>query len=100
MASPGRPKGSPNKVTASIKEVYEKVFHELQLTEKHALLGWAKNNQTDFYRLIMHLIPKAIEANVTENKITRIEIVMADDRTNTPLGFAAETADSTTIQRH
>ena len=72
----GRPKGSPNKVTASIKEAYEKTFHALQTkqNDRHSLTNWAKKNETEFYKLATKLIPSEINAKV-ENTITQIEII-------------------------
>lgn len=43
----GRPKGSPNKVTANAKEAIEKAFEGLGGVD--ALMAWAKGNQDSFY---------------------------------------------------
>jgi len=51
----GRPKGSPNKVTASIKEAFKIAFDEMGGPE--ALIAWGRDNQTDFYKLVTKLIP-------------------------------------------
>jgi hypothetical protein len=53
----GRQKGTPNKVTASVKEVFANVFHSLQDDEQNCLAAWAKKNPTDFYKLASKLIP-------------------------------------------
>jgi hypothetical protein len=55
----GRAKGTPNKVTASVKEVFCNVFTELQADETNdcSLKKWAQKNPTEFYRIIAKLIP-------------------------------------------
>lgn len=63
----GRPKGSKNVFTKSIKDLFLDVFHELQLDDKAKLLNWAKENPTEFYRLISKMLPKEVEINENEN---------------------------------
>lgn len=58
---PGRPKGSKNKATASIKEAFREAFEELGGSE--ALVKWAlsdEKNKTEFYKLSTKLIPTEI----------------------------------------
>jgi hypothetical protein len=57
----GRPKGVQNKMTQSVKEVFNKVFDELQEDKEANLLTWGKNNPTDFYKLCSKLIPNAVD---------------------------------------
>ena len=59
---PGRPKGSLNKNTATMKQALIDVFNRLQ--DEHPGLGaypdmfeWAKDNKTEFYRHAMRLVP-------------------------------------------
>lgn len=54
-AGKGRPKGSPNRATASIKAAFHDAFE--QRGGVTALLAWAENNETEFYRLASKLIP-------------------------------------------
>jgi len=67
--SNGRPKGAKNKFTASAKEAFQIAFDELGGAKELAL--WAKNNQTEFYKLFSKLIPidvtsgnKALETGI------------------------------------
>lgn len=53
---PGRPPGSPNKTTASVKEALTIVFQERGGTR--ALLAWAAENQTEFYKLWGRMLPQ------------------------------------------
>lgn len=53
----GRPKGATNKTTRTVKEVFAKVFDELQDDPKANLKVWAKNNKTEFYKLSSKLLP-------------------------------------------
>lgn len=54
----GRQKGTPNKVTAVIRDAFREAF------EAHggvkALVKWAKGNETEFYKLCGRLIPSEV----------------------------------------
>ena len=52
---PGRPKGSPNKITAVAKEALELAFEELGGVEQ--LTAWARSHRGEFYKLFARLIP-------------------------------------------
>jgi hypothetical protein len=56
--SRGRPKGSPNKVTASIKAAFKEAFDEMGGAP--ALVKWGLANKTEFYKLVTKLIPTEI----------------------------------------
>lgn len=58
----GRKPGTPNKITRAFKEAVAAVFEDLG-GEKH-LLGWAKKNPTEFYKIATRLIPTEIVGNV------------------------------------
>ena len=74
-AGPGRPKGVPNKITQSVKEVVKQAFDELQGDKDANLAAWGKANPSDFYRIAAKLIPNTVEAEVTgELKHTITEI--------------------------
>jgi len=66
----GRQPGSQNKVTKTAKENVLAVFNRLGGTA--AMARWAKENQTDFYRLYAKLIPQQVdlEVNVKPMDIT------------------------------
>jgi hypothetical protein len=53
----GRGKGTPNKTTKMVKEVFATVFDEIQEDKKANLKSWAKENPTEFYKLASKLIP-------------------------------------------
>lgn len=52
---PGRPRGSPNKLTKAAREAFELAFDQLGSVD--ALVKWARANQSEFYRLYARLIP-------------------------------------------
>lgn len=56
----GRQKGSLNKTTVSVKQVFEEAFDGLGGAK--ALVTWGKANQTEFYKLYARLIPQDINA--------------------------------------
>lgn len=58
----GRPKGSPNKVTTSMKEAFREAFDELGGSP--ALAKWAKANPTEFYKLSSKLIPIQLQGEL------------------------------------
>jgi len=53
----GRSKGTPNKVTQTVRERFQTAFELLQSHETSNLRTWAENNPTEFYRLASKLIP-------------------------------------------
>lgn len=57
----GRQKGTPNKVSAQVRENFLAVFTRLGGTA--AMAEWAKANQSEFYKLYARLLPS--EATVT-----------------------------------
>jgi hypothetical protein len=79
-AGKGRPKGSANKLTKSVKDAFEAVFQDLQTDPKqpHALKAWAEQQPTEFYKLAAKLIPTDIKAQVDHTlKAPELEIVAA-----------------------
>lgn len=56
---PGRPKGSPNKITASIKQALTDAFDNLGGVP--SLVKWGKENQTEFYKLWSKLVPQDVQ---------------------------------------
>lgn len=57
----GRTKGTPNKITTSVKEALEYAF--AGMGGAPALLNWAKQNEADFFRLWIKMLP-------AEHKVT------------------------------
>ncbi len=73
----GRPPGSPNKFTASIKDAFKAAFE--QRGGVQALVDWAETNPDEFYRLASKLIPSELQANITGN-LTLAQLVMTPDK--------------------
>jgi hypothetical protein len=68
----GRKPGTPNKVTATVREAMEQVFDGLGGAE--AMLEWAKGNRGEFYKLWMRLLPVQINAQV-QGRLTLEQLV-------------------------
>lgn len=72
--NPGRPAGTPNKLTKTVKETVLAVFNNLQDDPKANLEDWAKKEPTEFYRIAAKLIPTEITGTVkTIIKVTESE---------------------------
>jgi hypothetical protein len=80
----GKPKGSQNKLTKTVKEAFEIAFNELQSDKKANLATWAKENTTDFYRLAAKLIPTSLNADLTSKgeEIKQWNVVITDGSKN------------------
>lgn len=63
----GRPKGTPNKLTRTVKEAFEVAFQSIQEKPGVRLADWAESNPTDFYKIAAKLIPSELNANVKGN---------------------------------
>ena len=65
----GRKKGTPNKVTATVKEVFMETFDKMGGVPR--MIAWADEEPAEFYKLYARLIPTeakvdlAGELNVT-----------------------------------
>jgi hypothetical protein len=55
--SGGRIKGTPNKITASVRECFEEAFRYMQTSDSANLQTWGEANPTEFYKLAAKLIP-------------------------------------------
>lgn len=71
----GRQKGSVNKVTATVKAAFKEAFDELGGVP--ALVGWARSNETEFYKLASKLIPTEI-AN-PQGEAFKLESALPDE---------------------
>lgn len=59
----GRQKGTTNKFTATVKDVFESVFVDLQKDKSRAgpsLKEWARRNPGDYYKIAAKLMPHQI----------------------------------------
>lgn len=70
----GRQKGSRNKHTKAVKEVFLNVFHKLEDSEdqKQGLYAFAKESPKDFYKIASKLIPQEIDAALTGEVIIKV----------------------------
>jgi hypothetical protein len=64
----GRQKGTPNKLTSSFREAVLFAFENIGGHKTFS--EWARQNQTEFYRIAARLIPA--EINTTSNEVTVI----------------------------
>lgn len=73
----GKKKGTPNKLTRTVRETLMQVFNELQDDPKVNLLAFGRKYPRDFYALAAKLIPVEITGQVehTIKGIEEIEIV-------------------------
>lgn len=62
----GRKPGSLNKTTVAAKEAFQLAFEGIGGAQ--AFADWAKENQTDFYKLYSKLIPTDVNANLTAHQ--------------------------------
>ena len=61
LVSPGRPKGSQNKISKTMKEAFKEAFEQLGGVPK--LVEWAERNPDKFYPLVARLLPVDITSN-------------------------------------
>lgn len=79
-AGKGRPKGVPNKSTATMKAAIQAVYDKLQEKSKEPhghFLAWAEEYPTEFYKVASKLIPIQVGGD-PENPIktvVRVELV-------------------------
>lgn len=71
--NPGRKKGTPNKITKTVKDTVLEVFNKLQEDPETDLKAFATKNPRDFYILASKLIPTEVNANIAE-KVIIVEI--------------------------
>lgn len=61
----GRPPGTPNKITRSVKDTILEVF--AGMGGKKAMIEWGLENKTEFYRIYSKLLPTEVKADITVN---------------------------------
>lgn len=70
----GRPAGTQNKLTKTVKETVLSVFNELQDDAENNLIKFAQKYPRDFYQIAARLIPTEITGTVkTVIKVTESE---------------------------
>ena len=60
----GRPKGSPNKLTKTVRGTVLSTFNKLQEDKEHNLEAFAKKYPRDFYTIASKLIPTEIRGTI------------------------------------
>ena len=70
---PGRPKGSPNKLTASIKAAIRDAFDELGGVE--SLVKWGRKNPDAFYPLWARLAPQEHEVSGRDGGAVQVMVI-------------------------
>ena len=63
----GRKKGTPNKLTKTVRETVLGVFNDLQEHPKANLQKWAEENPKEFYQIAAKLIPTEITGNALQD---------------------------------
>jgi hypothetical protein len=69
-AGKGRPKGSVNKTTASVKAALMEAFDKRGGVK--ALIEWANDQPTEFYKLWGRLAPTEVQADVKGGLVIRV----------------------------
>lgn len=80
-AGKGRPKGVPNKSTATMKAAIQSVYDKLQAErggDHGHFLEWAKEEPTEFYKLAAKLIPVQTEITGRDGAAIQVEQVEND----------------------
>jgi hypothetical protein len=82
LGRPGRPKGSQNKATLSVKEALQAAFEGIGGVE--SLIAWARDsqNQGEFYKLYAKLLPKELEVMGADGGPiqSKIEVVFVNSK--------------------
>lgn len=65
----GKTKGTPNKLTRTVKECVLEAFNKLQEHPTSNILSWAEKNPKDFYQVAAKLIPTEVNAKVEQVSI-------------------------------
>jgi hypothetical protein len=89
----GRPKGSKNKATQEIKQAFYEAFYERGGVK--ALLKWADESPTDFYRLAAKLIPVEI-AGTFDHTVKSAEELSDNDLARIAAGSGKRTTAQAT----
>lgn len=72
----GRQKGTPNKISTTVKDNVLQVFQ--QLGGAKAMAEWARENPTHFYNLYAKLLPQDINKTVEHKVPTKIVFNQVD----------------------
>lgn len=92
----GRPPGTPNKLTSTVKETVLKVFNELQESPKNNLTAFAEKYPRDFYAIAAKLIPTEINAKLNKIQLEIIRTTTDDSQPGTDSTEAEDTSQEPT----
>ena len=59
----GRVAGTPNKISGAVRDNVINVFNKIGGEEEMA--RWAKDNQTEFYRMYSKLLPRQVNSEIS-----------------------------------
>ncbi len=92
----GRKKGSKNRLTNDVRQVFHKVYDEMgedeliadpetgvkrKQTGHEAMLSWARENKTEFYRLYGKMIPATAEIGEDTHEDFVATLIFEDEET-------------------
>lgn len=80
----GRPKGTPNRLTTTVREGVLSTFNTLQSDPKNNLLAFATKYPRDFYNIASKLIPQEMVAVVDKNIHITHEVIQVDKPQTNP----------------
>ncbi len=80
--NPGKPKGTQNHLTRTVKETVLYVFNKIQSDPKVNMEEFAKKYPRDFYAIAAKLIPSEITGEFTITKVTEIKLIKKDGSNN------------------
>lgn len=88
----GRPKGSKNKINNDVRQIFHRVYNDMGIEYQdpktgilkredghQAMLRWAKENPTEFYRLYGKMIPTTQEVNIDTHEDFLDELILEAD---------------------
>ncbi len=76
----GRKKGTPNKLSSTVKENVVAVFNHLNGEELTHIKDWALENPTQFYNLYAKLLPTEIEADIEHSGLVAVTLTPTDEK--------------------
>jgi hypothetical protein len=92
--NPGRPKGAKNKITNDVRQIFHTIYNEMgneaeiedpktgrkrKMTGNEAMMKWARENQTEFYRLYGKMIPTTQEIQTDNHEDFLDELIVEAD---------------------
>ena len=90
----GKPKGTPNKLTKTVKETILGAFNDLQEDPRANIFSWAKENPTEFYKIASKLIPTEISGSLEVTKAPMDLTKLTDEQLRTLAKIQSESGVS------